>query len=344
MRTKNTIPWTLLIAALLLLPGPALAQSTFSEGAAAEALFREGAKRFEDGELAEACEKFAASQDLEPAPGTALRLGDCYDRIGKTASAWATFQEAAALARSSGQSEREETATERAEELFGRLSYLTIQVARETRSLEGVRILIGGREIPGGTWGTPIPIDPGTQNISVRATGYREWKKELTITNEPGEQAIEVPVLQPLVREVEAATPAAAQRERTTAPQESEVRAKRSGSQRVLAYVAGGLGLAGLGASGYFTYRAYALNEESLPECLVNDANACTPAGKALRDDAREQGTFATIAASAGFALVGVSVVLFLTEPDEAAVAGAREVRLVAGAGAGPSLGLGGTW
>lgn len=336
---------TLLIAAALLLPGQAFAQAAFSEGAAAEALFREGAKRFDEGALAEACEKFAASQELEPAPGTALRLGDCYDRIGRTASAWATFQQAAALAAASQQIEREEIATERAEELFSRLSYLTIDVAPYTRSLDDVEILLNDRAIPKGTWGTPIPLDPGPQRVTVRAPGHQEWREEISISNEPGEQSIAVPILAREQRVEEETVTRAEKREPTSVAQETDDPVEPSKTQRVVAYVAGGLGLAGLGAGGYFTYRAYDLNEQSLPECLVNDANACTSRGKALRDDARQQGTFATIAAGAGFALVGVSVVLLLTEPDEAEVAGAREVRLLAGTGAsGPSLGLGGTW
>jgi hypothetical protein len=330
----------------LLLPGQALAQSTFSEGAAAEALFREGAKRFDEGELAEACEKFAASHQLEPAPGTALRLGDCYDRIGKTASAWAAFEAAAALARASQQTDREEIATERSDELFSRLSYLSIEVARSTRSLDGVQVLLDGREIPSGTWGTPIPIDPGPQSVTVRAPGHQEWKAEVEIQREPGEQSLEVPELVPLERDSEPGPVARGeQREQASAMQESDDRMERSGTQRVLAYVAGGLGLAGLGAGGYFTSRAYKLNQQSLSECLVDDANACTSRGKALRDDARRQGNFATVAAGAGFALVGVSVVLLLTEPDEARVGSSGEVRLLSGVGAsGPSVALEGTW
>lgn len=341
---KNPIPRTLVLAALLL-PVEALAQSTFSEAAAAEALFREGAKLYEAGELADACNKFRASHELEPAPGTALRLGDCYDRIGKTASAWAAFQQAAALARASQQTDREDIAVERSEELYDRLSYLTIELSPETQSLDGVEVLLEDRSIPDGSWGTPIPIDPGRQRVTVRAPGHREWKGEASIAGEPGEQSLAVPDLVPLER---SADPALARgggkRERVNAGSERET-AGGSGTQRALAYVAGGLGLAGLGAGGYFTVRAYQLNETSLSECLVNDANACTSRGKELRDDARQQGTFATIAAGAGFALVGVSVVLLLTAPDEAPVVGTQQLRLLARAGsAGPTLTVEGAW
>lgn len=341
--SKTTMRAVALLATLHALSDVALAQSSFSEGAAAEALFREGAKRFDEGELAQACEKFAASQELEPAPGTALRLADCYDRIGKTASAWAAFQQAAALARASAQPEREEIATERAEDLYARLTYLKIEVAERTRALSGVEILLNDVAIPKGTWGTPIPVDPGPQTLVARAPGHEPWATELSVAAEPGGQSVEVPVLSRLERR-EAAPSVERGDERSAPPPVAAEPVEPSKTQRILAYVAGGLGLAGLGAGGYFTYRAYQLNEQSLDECLVNDANACTSRGKSLRDDARRQGTFATIAASSGFVLVGASVVLLLTEPDERRVAD-HEVRLVAGASpAGPSLSLGGTW
>jgi len=38
----------------------------------------------------------------DPRPGRLLALGDCYEKAGATASAWATFREAKSLARQAG--------------------------------------------------------------------------------------------------------------------------------------------------------------------------------------------------------------------------------------------------
>ena len=45
--------------------------------AAAESLFREGRREAVAGHHAEACDKFRASERLDPSTGTLLNLGDC---------------------------------------------------------------------------------------------------------------------------------------------------------------------------------------------------------------------------------------------------------------------------
>ena len=82
----------LVVAALLLGATRARADATTE----ADALFDEGLKAMDAGDHAAACAKFGESQRLDPAAGTLLHLGNCYEKVGKTASAWATFLDAAA--------------------------------------------------------------------------------------------------------------------------------------------------------------------------------------------------------------------------------------------------------
>jgi hypothetical protein len=126
-RSRPRSSWSLACAfAVTTFGGTAHAQT--SQSAAAEALFEAGREQIASGELDEGCRKMEASQKIDPAVGTLLYLGDCQERLGRTASAWAAFREAASLARLSGQPQREEIATTRAAALEPRLSRVKVAV------------------------------------------------------------------------------------------------------------------------------------------------------------------------------------------------------------------------
>src|SRR4051794_15794728 len=63
--------------------------------AAAEVLFSDGKRLVQERNFAAACPKFEESQKLDPGLGTLYRLADCYEHVGRTASAWAAFLEVA---------------------------------------------------------------------------------------------------------------------------------------------------------------------------------------------------------------------------------------------------------
>ncbi len=338
----------------LLWPAHAHAHEGFSQKAAAEALFQEGAKLLEAGDTEQACSKFQASLELDHALGTTLRLADCLDRAGKTASAWATFQEAAAMARARGQHDRVEIALQRAADLESKLSRLRLMMTPSTRQLPGLKVSLNGITLPEGTWGSAVPIDPGLQRIVIEAAGHAPRTIEVRV-REPGTQVeVEVPTLQPRADTPAPAQPsvaaspngvdAAKERPAPPPPPSAVTTVQRDPGQahRVAAYISGAAGLAALGVGGYFTYRAYDLNQQSLGHCISGEPNACSPNGKTLRDDARSAGTLATILSIAGGTAVAASVVLFVTAPQKE---GPPSMRLSAQAsGEGAALQLKGFW
>ena len=80
-------PWGL--RAIGLLVCLTLAPLASADPAAAEALFREGRKLLDEGQLDAACSKLAESQRLDASPGTLGSLAQCHEKQGKTATAWA---------------------------------------------------------------------------------------------------------------------------------------------------------------------------------------------------------------------------------------------------------------
>lgn len=124
-----------LVWAVTLVAVPAWA----GDKAAAEALFQAGKQLMDAGRLDEACPKLAASMQEEPSPGTMLNLALCHEKQGKTATAWAEYKEAAALAKQRGESARADVAEEFAGKLEPRLSRITIDVTSAVSSLEILR-------------------------------------------------------------------------------------------------------------------------------------------------------------------------------------------------------------
>jgi tetratricopeptide (TPR) repeat protein len=91
---------------------------------------REAAKLFEEGRelvaqarFAEACERFAQSNELERAAGTELNLGDCEEHLGHLAEAWRWFDDAATLwEQDDGEEKRATYARNRADTVKQRLA------------------------------------------------------------------------------------------------------------------------------------------------------------------------------------------------------------------------------
>src|SRR5580692_5602780 len=86
----------------------------------ADALFNAGRSLLEAGEYSDACPKFAESQKLAPGLGVTLYLADCYERVGRTASALAEFRRAIVIAAARGD-RRQSIAEERAANLLDRV-------------------------------------------------------------------------------------------------------------------------------------------------------------------------------------------------------------------------------
>jgi len=286
---------------------PAAAEVTAGQRATAEALFQQAAQLMEQKKFSEACEQFAASQELDPGLGTTLYLADCYEQAGKTASAWALFQEAADGARRAQQADREQIATDRAQRLKGRLSKLELRVPA-ARRVPGLELRLNDAPVPSVSWNAPLPLDPGQTRVEARAPGKKPWSIQLNVADGPSNQVVEVAEL------ADAPKPLASE----TANALSEKLAPRDpgSTQRTIGYVVGAVGVVGLAVGGYFGYRALTLNKDSKANCRADDPNACTPEGVAAREDAKTAGTLSTVSSIGGGALLATGLTLVFTAPS----------------------------
>jgi hypothetical protein len=163
-----------------------------SERLAAEALFTEGRTLLASGNAALACEKFAASQTLDPSVGALFNLADCSVRRGETASAWLFFRDAAALAARNGDREREQAALARADALV--VPKLTIRLLGAT---PGLNVRRDGTAVDSTLLGVATPVNPGVHVIDASAAGHRSWRTRVEVSASGGAFFVDIPALTP---------------------------------------------------------------------------------------------------------------------------------------------------
>jgi len=132
----SPLPALALCCAGVFLPALAHAEAGAAQKAAAESLFDDALKAMKSGHFAEACPKLEESERIDPAIGTLLYLAECYEKSGRTASAWATFREAASAAQAQGETDRTRVAAARADRLQPSLSKLTLKVVPENARIQ----------------------------------------------------------------------------------------------------------------------------------------------------------------------------------------------------------------
>jgi hypothetical protein len=346
----SSLPACLLVsvAAVIALSAPraAVAQPSASDRAAAEALFNQGLELLEKNRAADACPKLQESQRLDPGVGTLLYLADCYKQIGKTASAWATFREAAYAASAAGQKDREELATKEAAALESVLSKLVISV--ENADTPGMRVQRDGQEVGRALWESPVPVDPGKSVVSAEAPGMIPWKQEIHVPAGAGATSVRVPALTPAPIPV-APPPAAVAPAPAITPVPTRPPARESGGgggvQRGLGWLGFGLGAVGVVGGGVLGIVAKANYESSRDGCRQEDDDTlCSAAAIDDGESAQSMATAATVTVSIGGALFVGGIVMIVTAPSSRSGA-APTVTLTARGGPGQSrLSLEGTW
>lgn len=298
----------------------------------------------------EACSKLEASQELDAGLGTLMLLSDCYEKTGRTASAWATFREAAAMARGKGDAEREKVARARADALEPNLAKLVIAGAESTMKLSGLEVKMAGQPVARAQWGTPIPVDPGEVSFEVSAPGYKPWTLQAQVVPGPSQTEIEIPELQPLSPDAAKTEPQAVEvsggDESTFGNDEAPASAPESGGTlKTTGLVLGIAGVVGLGMGTYFGLSAKSKNDDSKDDCPNNQCE--TQAGLDARNDAKSAATTSTVAFVLGGALLATGGVLyFMDDSSESASASTRrQLRWSSRVGPGSAqVGLEGTW
>jgi uncharacterized membrane protein len=144
---------------------------------AAEDTFTRGRELLKQAKYQEACTAFEQSQRLDPQFGTQYNIAGCYEKIGKLATAWNLYRE---LARSDTNPTRRSKSGGLATALASRVPKIKLVLPKK---LEGVQISMNG-ENANAMIGIEAPVDFGSYELVVSATGYRAWRKTVDIHEE----------------------------------------------------------------------------------------------------------------------------------------------------------------
>ncbi len=177
----------LMVLASVLVPARAAAGSP-----SAEVLFQEGRRLLLSGRTAEACAMLRESLAIEPASGTLLNVALCDERLGRTATAFDEYREAARLARRQGRDDRAAVAVERGDALRPRLARVTVMAPHAP---PGMIVECDDGPFDGQGLGVPVALNPGLRRLTVSAPRHRPWSTSLELRD--GElRVLEVPALQ----------------------------------------------------------------------------------------------------------------------------------------------------
>lgn len=315
---RLNVPATLLLG-IVLWPGRAHAD----DEAAGRVLFNDAMAQVKRGQLNEACPKFEESLRQSYNINAHYFLADCWERQGRTATAWTTFLRVATNARDANDEGREAAARKRAESLEPKLVRLRILV---TRDVDGLEVRRNGNLVGRPMWTEVVPVDPGDVEFTATAPGFEPFKTTVSLSGEGKTVDVRIPELIPKAPVVIAAapspakTPVAVSSTLFSSPPSRESSAHRSGSTwRTVGWVGSGVGLATVAAGG-----VVALLAKSFFDSARNTYDACQDAlcrdqnlqkeKKAISDANVATGLFI-----GGGAVVAVGMVLVLTGSGESA-------------------------
>jgi len=308
--------FALTLAAFALRSAPALA----GDEAAAEALFLEAKKLAAAGKLAEACPKFAESNRLDRGAGTLIHLADCYEKNNQSASAWATFKDAASAAQALGRADWQKLATQRAAALEPKLAKLTIKVQEPVEKIEVTR---DGAPTSQASWGTPIPVDVGTHTVQATAPTHKPFKTVIKVAKDGDRIEVVVPKLDAAPPATAAAKPAGP----AAAPPPPVVHGGDEGAgQRTVGFIVGGVGVAGIAVGAVTGLVAMGKNSDSKQAC-PNDGGCANADGVSANESAKTFGLVSTIAFIAGGVGVAAGAILIFTAPSDSSSRSAQAKR-----------------
>lgn len=308
------------LVAVALLGGAPPARAQNSQGAA-EALFKEALTFAKQGDFATAIDKFQASYQMDPAPGTLLGLAMAEEKAGRVAAALAHYRDLLAVAKKDRDRARQSAAEggiARLEPMVARVVLLASQPLPPDAAIS-----LDGASIPVAAVGSELPVDPGERTIRVTT---RSGAFSAKVTLAPGStERITIklvstePAPAPSARSI--APPAAADEGAASSPGKG---------LRTTGLIVGGVGVVAAGLGTWLWIKSGKTFDEVESAC---PEHRCATDQRGKIDDGKQQESLGRIALIAGGVLAATGVTLYVMGGSKKESAGTSTARWMVGPG-----------
>jgi hypothetical protein len=285
------------------------------DAATAESKFNAGLRLFKAGKMADALPVFREVADGNGSPNARLYVGHCLQQLGKYVEAHKAFTAVVKQTTQRGDTKYEPTR----EAALAQLGLLEPRVAKIVVSLadipSGLAVKLDGTPLEEKDLGSPIVVEPGAHKIEGSATDMAPVSRDVNV--EAGESKATILTF----KKAEMAPVAPAVAEPVTPKPEASP--SKSSPMRTAAFVAGGVGVAGLTV---FTISGLMAKSTFNRMSTTCGAAGCSePAQLDEIDKGKSQQTIANVGLVVGLVGLSAGAVLFIVSgkksPDAPAVA-----------------------
>lgn len=274
------------------------------EAARAQKLFEDALKLMEAKSFESACPMLAESFALDPAGGTALDLGFCWEHAGRLATALHAYERAREIAEADGRTDRSIAAHDRILELDRVAGHVRLVVPVDTWRAEKWHAFVDGLPLASNDLTVPFPVDRGAHVVTITAENKRTFERNVAVNDGMTTDV----VVDALVDARPASIPLHAHQE--ARPASPVFTIGDDVPRRNWGIAVGSVGIAGLGVGTVAAIAAASLHAESNREC---PASGCTGDGVDAEKRADGMAWVSNVSFIAGAALVGAGAYLFLS-------------------------------
>lgn len=274
----------------------ALTSATARAGdpAAAREQVKIGYQLAQDGKCDKAIPHFLESVKLDIKAVTLINLASCEEKVGKLADALGHWVEARSRAQVENNSGIQEEAEKRAKALEPRLPKLTVTLANGAPG--DVEVVRDGVALGAASMGVPLPVNPGSHTLVVRAKGFEDSTTTMSIA-EAEQKKVELKLGAKTAVTAREATPGPAADGGQTSP-------ASSGGTSPLVFIGFGAAVAGVAVGSITGLMAFGKASDADTGCPT--PSTCSQEGLDAAESGRTLGTISTI----GFAVAGVGALV----------------------------------